>query len=405
MPRCAPAPWPRWWGRIASARISASSSRPRARGEALDHVLLYGPPGLGKCITGDSLVLTGNGLVSLRALIPPDLQPGDYAPCSALIYGRDGPALTSHVYANGCAPTIRLRTRSGFELEGTPNHPILVAAPDGPQWKTLSELDGTDYVAIARSTALWGQPQPIDFQPTYLNNTDRRDAADRQTLAAHAALITALGRPPTSVELAQAYGTALEHNPTPLVSARRLGLPLSDGRSVPSQRDVRLPVIQVAPVEWRAPNQVDADLAYLMGLLVGDGHFEGGANAPAFVITASEAEIQAEIIRIAREKFDWEPQIRQYGTKAPRVRFGQNIGHLMIELGVHPVLAGEKVVPSAVLLSPADVARAFLQGLFDADGHAWQREGYVDWSSKSVTLARTGATPACQLRGDRASDE
>src|SRR5574341_2417922 len=27
----------------------------KARGEAIDHVLLYGPPGLGKCITLDSL--------------------------------------------------------------------------------------------------------------------------------------------------------------------------------------------------------------------------------------------------------------------------------------------------------------------------------------------------------------
>src|SRR5690349_12552653 len=35
----------------------------RQRSDPLDHVLLYGPPGLGKCITADSIILTGQGLL------------------------------------------------------------------------------------------------------------------------------------------------------------------------------------------------------------------------------------------------------------------------------------------------------------------------------------------------------
>ena len=46
--RCARAGWTSSSGRSASRSSSRSRSRPRAPGEALDHVLLVGPPGLGK---------------------------------------------------------------------------------------------------------------------------------------------------------------------------------------------------------------------------------------------------------------------------------------------------------------------------------------------------------------------
>ncbi len=62
----------------------------RQRGDALDHVLLYGPPGLGKCITGDSLVLTHNGLSPLDEFIPSSLKPGSYTETDAVVYGTSG---------------------------------------------------------------------------------------------------------------------------------------------------------------------------------------------------------------------------------------------------------------------------------------------------------------------------
>ena len=360
----------------------------KKRGEALDHVLFYGPPGLGKCITGDSLVLTDKGLVELRTLIPPNLSPGEYALCQVRVCGRNGLEPASHVYANGRGPIIRLRTRSGFEVEGTPNHPVLVATPEGPQWKPLSELTDDDFVAIARGVRVWGQSQPIVFQPVYLGNAGRKANTDRRVLAVHAALTATLNRPPTASELEWSYAGTHTRNPAPRLAARRLGLPLSNGRkfSKPSGKD--LPIISAQPVVWTVPKVLDADLAYLMGVLVGDGHFNQAVNAPACDITASEREMQREILRICREKFAWAPSVRKYGLKAPRIQFRQNFGHFMIHLGVRPVLAGEKVIPESILTGPEDVARGFLQGLFDSDGHAWRKEGYIDWSSKSEVLAR-----------------
>ena len=360
----------------------------KKRGEALDHVLFYGPPGLGKCLTGDSLVLTENGLVELRALIPPDLSPGEYAPCRIRVCGRNGLEPASHGYASGRVPTLRLRTRSGFELKGTPNHPILVATPEGPRWKPLGELTTANFVAIARGTQTWGQSQAIAFQPSHFSNASRKVNTDQRVLATHTALTARLNRPPTAFELEWSYARTRKRNPAPRLAAHRLGLPLADGRKYPKSPVTELCEIATQPVAWPAPKTLDADLAYLMGVLVGDGHFDQGSNAPACDITASEPEMQDEIIRICRDKIGWTPTIRKYDQKAPRIRFSQNFGHLMIHLGVRPVLAGDKAIPTSIFAGPESVVRGFLQGLFDSDGHAWRKEGYIDWSSKSEILAR-----------------
>ena len=128
----------------------------RQRGDALDHVLLYGPPGLGKCITAQSLVITSQGMIPLGDLLPPDLAVNTYRERVLDVFGLQGLESTSHVYANGVGPVLRVRTRSGFEIEGTPNHPLLVATDAGPQWKQLDSLTPNDFVAIARGTETWG---------------------------------------------------------------------------------------------------------------------------------------------------------------------------------------------------------------------------------------------------------
>ena len=166
----------------------------RQRGDALDHVLLYGPPGLGKCITGDSLVLTDNGLSPLREFIPPSLEPDSYAETATVVYGTSGLETASHVYASGTGATLHVRTRSGFEIEGTPNHPLLVATEFGPQWKRLDELTTNDYVAIANGAEIWGKPQTAVLERA--TSAMRRQRSEAIVAQTYTALSAKLGRAP-----------------------------------------------------------------------------------------------------------------------------------------------------------------------------------------------------------------
>lgn len=354
-----------------------------ARGEALDHVLLNGPPGLGKCITANSLILTAQGLIPFRELLPPELAADTFQPQAATIYGVNGLETASHVYANGRSQTLRVVTQAGFEIEGTPNHPVLVATGAGPQWKRLGEITADDYVAIARGTEVWGQAQSASWQPD--SPSERRQRFEARVTRLHAELTTALGRSPAVRELCLAGTRGTGNHNNFATTAHRLGLPLLNGRSVKM-------VAQPWNLVTEAPGKVqtiwlDADLGYLMGVLVGDGHFERQSNHPAFTITCGEVEMAEEVQRISRRYFGTAPRLRQYGAQTPLLHFSQNLGKLMLAFGAKAVTAADKVVPAAVLTGTREIAIGFLQGLFDADGNVWP-EGYVEFSTRSQQLCQ-----------------
>ncbi|MDY6994193.1 MAG: hypothetical protein SVR94_16540, partial [Pseudomonadota bacterium] len=129
-----------------------------ARQEALDHVLIAGPPGLGKCITANSYLLTASGWTEFSTVIPHTLAAEDYVAARLPIYGLNGLEHTSHIYYSGIQATIRLTTQLGFSLEGSLNHPVLVATPQGPRWQRLADIHKHDWLAIARGIA----PAPAD---------------------------------------------------------------------------------------------------------------------------------------------------------------------------------------------------------------------------------------------------
>ena len=69
---------------------------------------------------------------------------------------REGnPVRATKVFHSGDHPTLRLRTREGFELTGTHNHPVLclesIAAVPVLQWKLLEEIKPGVRVVLSRS--------------------------------------------------------------------------------------------------------------------------------------------------------------------------------------------------------------------------------------------------------------
>src|SRR5262245_61596540 len=137
--------------------------RPRTDGQARyvhamrenDLILCIGPAGTGKCVAAGTLVLTENGLLPIEELAL-NTAPGEYQERQILVFGLDGPTRTSHVYNGGISPTVQIRTRHGFELEGTPEHPVLSISDQGiPQWVQLGDLQPGQFVALARDTNLF----------------------------------------------------------------------------------------------------------------------------------------------------------------------------------------------------------------------------------------------------------
>jgi hypothetical protein len=106
------------------------------------------------CITGDTLIRTPTGTLPISELasgISPDAESDIAVP----LVGRSGETtLATRVFHSGVHPTLRLRTREGYALTGTPNHPVLCLVPVAgvPMllWKLLEEVRPGDRVALLR---------------------------------------------------------------------------------------------------------------------------------------------------------------------------------------------------------------------------------------------------------------
>ncbi len=119
------------------------------RGESLDHVLLSGPPGLGKCVTADTRIQTPEGDIPMGQLLPPNLHPGEYKEHVVTVIGTCGAEQTSHVYASGHGPTICVFTSCGQSIEGTPKHPILAEIHGSLAWKPLTSVRAGDRILVS----------------------------------------------------------------------------------------------------------------------------------------------------------------------------------------------------------------------------------------------------------------
>ncbi len=375
-------------------RLKIAIDASKIRKEPLDHLLLHGPPGLGKCITPDSFIATQNGLVPFESLIPAGMIAGESRAIKAEIVGLAGVEAASHIYCSGVVPTLKITTGAGFVLEGTPHHPVLVSSPNGPIWKRLDELTASDYVAVGRGYGVFGRARRAVLKRE--NAAFSRTRSVNAVCGAHHALSAALGRLPAVAELRRAYCAArgVGDTPTPSRVANRLGLALTDGRRLGAVAALESAVIlaQSAPFALSSAEKLErivelnADAGYLLGATVGDGNMMRGASAPGFVITCDETAMQDELRRVSQKLFGFAPAVYRSKDRAARLNFCASVGAVMREFGLTSAGAFEKTVPQGVLSGTRAAVVGFLQGLFDADGHA-RADGF-ELSTRSWKLAQ-----------------
>jgi intein/homing endonuclease len=97
------------------------------------------------------------------------MRPGDdaFVPFTVTVMGRDGKESTSHFYNGGIKPTRRIRTRLGYEIEGSTAHPVLVMRERQPEWVKLGDLRVGDHVALQRGSDMFGSTTKLpDFNYT-----------------------------------------------------------------------------------------------------------------------------------------------------------------------------------------------------------------------------------------------
>lgn len=140
------------------------------------------PAAMRYCVTGDTLAVTDRGLMPMR-----DLSAGR-EDITARVLSLGGVTNTASKWFDcGVFPTRTVRTRRGYEVTGTTNHPLLVCVPGEDKrvqlvWKTIDQIQTGDWLVLDRSEALWPS-EPVDLRPYHptLPETSRAERHELPT--------------------------------------------------------------------------------------------------------------------------------------------------------------------------------------------------------------------------------
>jgi predicted Ser/Thr protein kinase/intein/homing endonuclease len=111
-----------------------------------------------KCVTGDTILLTNCGMLRFDELQQElRARADEFVPFGVGVSGLGGAEWTSHFYNGGVRPTRRLRTRLGYEIEGSLVHPVLVMKGGRAEWVKLADVRTGDHVALQRGQNLFGE--------------------------------------------------------------------------------------------------------------------------------------------------------------------------------------------------------------------------------------------------------
>lgn len=128
------------------------------------------------------------------------------------------------------------------------------------------------------------------------------------------------------------------------------------------------------------PQQMTTDLAYILGLLAGDGNL---TRSNYVSLSSSDPEI-------LRDFYQWASSLGLVARH--RAAYDHTISSVVLNTWLkHIGLSGyahEKEIPYTIMRAPKEYVQAFLQGLFDTDAHAELQNGYIQFVSTSPTLAR-----------------
>ena len=173
--------------------------------------------GCGKCISGESLVSTTSGLVQIRDMHDwSNMEPDTFAHIDrdwkVLVDGESLPV--KNFYYGGTKPTIKVKTRYGFETEGSRVHPLLVWRDCEHQWVEMQNLQEGDYLCVERREMDFPESEPyldteIDVNPRAVKHA----LPDRMNPDLARLLAYLVGEGTLSSRLSTWVSQCPEHNP------------------------------------------------------------------------------------------------------------------------------------------------------------------------------------------------
>jgi LAGLIDADG-like domain/Terminase large subunit, T4likevirus-type, N-terminal len=328
--------------------------------------LMSGPRQSTKCVDPETIVWTADGLSRIEDLGAANER--QFSPIAQGVVSYDTATSALAVgqsdafYNSGHNNTISIELRNGYKITTSEQHPLW-CEHNG----TIGYLTASDILDKQQNgTKVWipivvGHPHfsRLQYQKVRYSIHTKEDTRRAAIWMAFRAIHNQDSFPAAAV--ARMCGTTTNT----ILSMRRKAW--------------------IEPAERE--QTIDEDLAYAMGLLVGDGcmtHKVLKSGMPGF--STGDQELLASLASILSQRFlDFTIKHR---IAYDYVLSSRDLKRFLFHIHLAGLYAHEKTVPREIINSPPSVVRAFLQGLFDTDGTADKRIGYVSFCSSSERLSR-----------------
>jgi len=314
----------------------------------IPHLLFSGPAGVGKCVTGDTPVLTDTGLRRVEDVVgdtdgfdePEDgLQIATMTDRNAFEYVKP-----SHVFGKRAEELVEVTTRDGAEFQVTPEHKLRVITHDGFEWVPAGELSDGD--RIARPNRLPVPTPDSTTDPTLCWYEEMNPELTEVTLDAETAEKIGLDR---TVSLSTLHATTTDVdtwvNGVEAIEYVRQG---HRSRSI------------------TPPTDVTPELARFVGLAISEARIDGGRikfyNTDDALLDAFESAAHAV--------FDVETR-RGVQKDVPYVAIGsRTLTHYLESVfDAFASASGDEGIGSSLVTAGDDSRAAFLRAMFDAEAH------------------------------------
>ena len=172
--------------------------------------------------------------------------------------------------------------------------------------------------------------------------------------------------------------------PTPAESAD-LAMPVAPDYDVWREQGDRRDALRL-PAMWTE------EFAHYLGWIVGDGSTSGVTTSAIYGSADDRVEIMPRHLDLLTDIVGTAPKPAEQSNGTVQLRCGRAPFKRFLEaLGVKSVTGASKAVPWSIDEAPAEIAAAFLRGLFDADGCVRidaTKGSYVGLGSISIDLLR-----------------
>ena len=334
----------------------------------LPHLLFSGPAGTGKCVTGDTPVLTNRGIECIESIVG-DVDgfgsPDDGVEVLSLTDANEFEYVEpSHVFGTEASELRRIETRDGETMEVTPEHKLLVLTEDGLSWTEADDIDDGDRIARPR-----GVPTPSrsesnataqsDVELNWLENIDD----DRIRIRLTERLASELGHPSTTIFPDRLR--ALE----PDTETLEAGI-----KSVQYVNPVGQKSRAVTP-PWR----LTPELARFVGLAVAEARIDRGCVK----FYNTDDDLCDAFAESVRSLFDLEPERGiQKGVPYVVVR-SQTLTHLLrASFDVFRSASGGAGIGSTLVSGDDESRAAFLRAMFDGEAYV-SDNGIIELTQKN----------------------